>query len=59
LGVSGYLTYSPPSPLYYVKRGDLIDIDSIIMIKMLLSRRILDSILRVDNNRLKLLGVDS
>jgi hypothetical protein len=50
---------SPPSPLYFIKRGDLIDIDLIIMIKMLLSRRFLVSMLRVDNDKLKLLRVDS
>jgi hypothetical protein len=53
-----FLTYSPPSPLYFVKRGDLIDIDLIMMIKMLLSRRFLVSIVRVDNDKLKLQGVD-
>jgi hypothetical protein len=37
---------SLPSPLYFVKRGDLVDADSIIMIKMVLSRRFLVSILK-------------
>jgi hypothetical protein len=54
-----FLKYSPPSPLYFVKRGDLIDIDSNMMIKMILSRRFLISILREDNDKLSFLGVDS
>jgi hypothetical protein len=54
-----FLTYSPPSPLYFVKRGDLIDMDSNMIIKMLSSRRFLISILREDNNKLKFLRVDS
>jgi hypothetical protein len=43
----GYLLTLGP-----VKRGDLIDIDSIMIIKMLLSGRYLVSIIREDNDKL-------
>jgi hypothetical protein len=45
--------YSPLSPLYEVERGDLIDIDSIMIIKMLLFRWFLVSVLRVGSDKSK------